>query len=180
MPLFHFSENPDIEKFVPRAPLRHPEAEPMVWAIDAWHSPLYFLPSNCPRVCFWPLPPTTEEDKARFWPDDSTRMVIAVESGWSERIASANLYRYEFDGADFIDCEDHGVFVSRSTVVPLSVEPVGPCFAALEAASVEVRLCPSLVGLANQMMQTTLHWSLIRMSFAQGWEKAKGSPTVPR
>ena len=55
MPLYHFSEDPTIERFVPRAPLARPEVEPLVWAIDEWHQPIYFVPRDCPRVCFWPL-----------------------------------------------------------------------------------------------------------------------------
>lgn len=180
MALFHFSENPAIEKFVPRAPLAHPEAEPMVWAIDDWHSPLYYLPSECPRVCFWPLPSTSPSDLALYWPDEKVRMVTAVESRWASRIVNASIYRYVFAEAGFIDCEDHGVFVCPSTVVPVAVEPVGPALQAFEKANVELRLCPSLVGLAEQMMQTSLHWSCIRMRNAEGWNRAKGQPTMPR
>lgn len=40
MPLYHFSEEPDIEVFEPRSPAHRPEAEPLVWAIDEWHARL--------------------------------------------------------------------------------------------------------------------------------------------
>ena len=86
MPLYHFSEEPGIVEFVPRAPLAHPEQEPLVWAIDVWHSPLYYLPRDCPRVCFWPLPTTTPGDREQWFETVSGRMVIAVEWDWLERI----------------------------------------------------------------------------------------------
>ena len=108
MPVFHFSEDPGIARFVPRPPLAHPEAEPMVWAIDEWHSPLYFCPADCPRVCFWPIATTTLEDLER-WLDPQLRMVVAVETGWMERLASAEITRYAFDEEGFVDCQDHGV-----------------------------------------------------------------------
>ena len=103
MPLFHYSEDPNIERFVPKAPKHHPEAEPMVWAIDEWHSPLYYLPSDCPRVCFWPLPSTTPEDLERFWPDRSLRMVVAIESRRLEELQRTTIYRYSFDDTTFVD-----------------------------------------------------------------------------
>jgi hypothetical protein len=173
-PLCHFSEDPTIERFVPRAPLALPEQEPLVWAIDAWHAPIYTLPRDCPRVCFWPLPATTAEDRERWFGAVSGRMVIAIESGWLERLRTTRLYRYVMPEESFESLQDYGAHVSRETVVPRRLEPVGDLLAALMAAEVELRLCPSLVPLARAVMQTTLHWSLIRMRNAQGWESVCG------
>jgi hypothetical protein len=170
MELYHYSENPTIEQFVPRAPLAHPEWEPRVWAIDAWHSPLYFVPRECPRVAFWPLPETTTEDHERFFSAASGRMVIAIESAWLERLRTACLYRYVMPDECFESLHDHGVHVSRQPVVPLRVEPVGDLLEQLAGADVELRVCPSLVPLATAVRYTSLHWSLIRMRNAQGWE----------
>ena len=178
MALFHFSENPSIERFEPRAPLAHPDCEPFVWAIDEWHSPLYFLPSECPRVCFWPLPITSEEDRLRFPAD--TRMVIAIESSWFERVQTTPIYRYTFEPGEFESVEDHGVHVSRTAVVPKAVELIPDSLQAMSEADVELRICPSLVWLAEEVMKTTFHWSLIRMRNAQGWTREPGSPSVPR
>jgi hypothetical protein len=52
MPLYHFSEDPTIKVFAPRAPLAHPDYEPLVWAIDDWHQPMYWTPRDCPRILF--------------------------------------------------------------------------------------------------------------------------------
>jgi hypothetical protein len=169
MVLYHFSEDPTIAQFVPRPPLARPEVEPFVWAIDDWHAPVYFLPRDCPRVCFWPLPTTTGEDSARFFATVSGRMVIAIESGWLERLRTTLLYRYVMPDATFVDLHDHGVHVSRQAIVPLRVEPVGDLLAALMAAGVELRIVPSLVPLGRAIRQTTLHFSLIRMRNAVGW-----------
>ena len=179
MELYHFSENPSLQIFVPRAPLAHPDVEPMVWAIDAWHSPLYFVPSDCPRVCFWPLPTTTPEDLKRFWSDDRVRMVVAIEHAWAERLLTTPLYRYLLPSETFEDCRDHGVHTSRSTVVPLAVEAVGDPMRAFAEADVELRITPSLVALAETLIPTSLHWSLIRMRNAAGWNQRGGTPTVP-
>lgn len=107
-------------------------------------------------------------------------MVIAIESAWRERVSTVPIYRYRVPVETFEDCHDHGVFVSRSEVAPLGVESVRDLWTALADAEVEVRICPSLVALGQALIGTSLHWSLIRMRNAEGWEGAKGTPTVPR
>lgn len=170
MALYHFSEDPAIPRFVPRPPLARPEIEPLVWAIDDWHAPVYFLPRDCPRVCFWPLPTTTDADYARFFATVSGRMVIAIESAWLGQLRTTQLYRYLMPEETFVDTHDHGVHVSREPVVPLYIEPVGDLLAALTGAGVEMRIMPSLVPLGRAIIQTTLHFSLIRMRNAEGWD----------
>ncbi len=172
MPLYHFSEDPMIARFVPRSPLARPEVEPLVWAINDWHAPLYFVPRDCPRVCFWPLPTTTPADHERFFGAVAGRMVIAIESAWLERLRTTVLHRYVMPEATFEDTHDHGVHISRWPVVPESVAPMGDLLVALTAANVEVRLVPSLVPLGRAIIQTTLHFSLIRMRNARDWPDA--------
>ncbi len=169
MSLFHFSEDPTIARFVPRPPLARPTVEPLVWAIDEWHAPVYFFPRDCPRVCFWPLPTTTAADYAHCFATVPGRMVIAIESAWLERLRVARLSRYRMPEERFEDIHDHGVHVTREPVVPLGVEPVGDLLAALTDAEVELRITPSLVPLGRAIIQTTLHFSLIRMRNARGW-----------
>jgi hypothetical protein len=168
MALYHFSEEPQIEEFIPRpAPVLGGDA--VVWAIDAWHAPLYYLPRACPRVTFWPLPHSRESDVERWFGHVSGRMVIAIESAWLERVRTAALYRYTFDEAPFESMHDHGVHVARCAVRPLHIDPVGDLLSAIGEASVELRLCPSLVPLGRAIIRTSLHWSLIRMRNAAGW-----------
>ena len=177
MPLYHFSEDPTIERFVPRPPLAHPEVEPLVWAIDAWHAPMYYVPRDCPRVCFWPLPTTTVEDRVRFFDYVSARMVVAIEWAWFERVCKTQLYRYELPDESFESLHDAGMYVSRQTVAPLKVESLGDLVEQMWAAHVELRLCSSLVPLAEAVIRSSLHFSLIRMRNAHGWNErsdAKG------
>src|SRR5687767_4768107 len=54
MKLHHFSEEPDIAVFRPHiAKTSSIQDEALVWAIDGWHAPMYYLPRDCPRACFW-------------------------------------------------------------------------------------------------------------------------------
>lgn len=169
MPLFHFSEDPTIEVFAPRPPLAHPDKEPLVWAIDEWHQPMYFAPRDCPRVLFWPFHATTQADGDRFWSYVNSRMVLAIEHAWFERLRTVHLYRYVMPEQPFEDLNDAGMFVSRDTIVPLRVEPLRPLLQEIRDAHVELRICRTLAPLADALIQSTLHFSLIRMRNAQGW-----------
>jgi hypothetical protein len=170
--LYHFSEDPTIERFVPRAPLKRPEVEPLVWAMDEWHQPVYFVPRDCPRVCFWPGRQTTPEDFERFFAHVSGRMVIAIEAAWFERLRSTRLYRYVLPEELFESLHDNGMHVSRQTVVPLAVEPLDDLPRRLLDAGVELRICPSLVPLGEAIIASTLQFSLIRMRNAISWKHA--------
>lgn len=176
MHVYHYSEDPHIPQFIPRSPRAHPEAEPLVYAIDADHSPLYYLPHDCPRVCYWLLQTTTQEDRERYYANVTASKVIVIESAWVPRLQSVTLYRYTFDSEHLTATGDHGVYVSRNTIVPLRVEPLGNLLEQLTQSDVELRICPSLVPIGQAIVKTTLHFSLIRMRNAQGWEGAKGTP----
>lgn len=176
MELYHFSEDPTIEVFQPRAPLAHPDYEPLVWAIDAWHQPKYFTPRDCPRVCFWPLERTTPADRERLWTYIADRMVVAIEARWSERLRATQLYRYVLPGDQFEDLHDTGHFISRHTIVPLRVEPLGNLIDELARERVELRICRSITPLAHVIAASTLQFSLIRMRNAYDWDGPPGKP----
>jgi len=174
--LYHFSEEPTIARFVPREMATRPGERARVWAIDAAHAPIYFLPRDCPRVCFWALPTTTPEDRSRFLGHTAARMVIAIEGAWLDRVRAAQLYRYALPEATFVEDEAEqqgpGYFVSYAPVVPLSVAPVGDLLACLLDAGVELRLTPALWPLYHALIPATLHFSMIRMRNAQPEEES--------
>lgn len=170
MPLYHYSEDPTIEVFRPRAPLAHPEKEPLVWALDEWHKPMYLAPRECPRALFWPLPTTTPQDLDRWWTGVADRVVLAIEAAWFERLRTTQLYRYVMPDEPFEALNDAGMYVSRQVVTPLGRETLGPLIDEIRAAGVELRICSSLVPLGTALVKSTLHVSLIRMRNAQGWE----------
>jgi hypothetical protein len=60
------SEDPGIAVFRPHRAATAAVDEPLVWAIDTRHLPLYWFPRDCPRGTFWAGPTTTESDVDRF------------------------------------------------------------------------------------------------------------------
>lgn len=181
--LYHFSEDPSIDRFEPR-PLRVPAERPpgrdwlngpLVWAIDAWHAPMYFFPRDCPRILLWRTPRTTAADLERWWRGDPDRRMLAhVEEAWLDRLRSTPIYRYAFAADGFEDLGDAGMWVSRKAVRPLSVEPVDDLVAALAAADVELRVMPHLLPLKG-VWDSSLHASGVRLRNAQRW----GEPGWP-
>ena len=95
-------------------------------------------------------------------------MVTAIEAGWMERLRTTTLYRYVLPGEGFETKPDEvGTYISRQTVVPLRVEPVGDLISALVEARAELRICRSLRPLGEAIIASSLDFSLIRMRNAQ-------------
>lgn len=169
--LYHFSEDPSIDVFVPHRARTSSLPDQLVWAIDDWHAPMYYVPRDCPRACFWPGPQTTAADRGRWFEYVQARMVIAIETGWLDRLRSTSLYRYTVPEDTFQPMDaTAGHWVSRETVRPVSVEPVGDLLTALSGADVELRLTPSLIPLWSEVIRSTLAFSGARLRNAQGYD----------
>lgn len=161
---FHFSEDPTIRRFEPRPRPTDPDAPPIVWAIGAEHAPHYYFPRDCPRVCFWARSDSSLADVARFLGQTTAREVIAIESGWLDRVRNACLYVYQLpaDGFTLVD-GPAGYYGSTEAVRPLSVEPIGDLLGRLVASGVELRITPSLWPLRHALVAATLDFSMIRL-----------------
>jgi hypothetical protein len=173
MKLFHFSEDPNIRVFEPResrALPGLPEGERLVWAIDEWHSPMYFFPRDCPRVMLWALGDSRPEDAEKWIGPGDFRMAAFVETGWMPRIEACELYRYSLDGEQFVDLRDAGMHVSQHTIEPLEVERMGFLPERLTATKVDLRPVESLQPLAEaRLWESSLHFSGIRLRNAREW-----------
>jgi hypothetical protein len=178
--LYHFSEDPTIEVFHPRpapergalsAPLTAEEArDRLVWAIDEENAPLYWFPRDCPRVAYWAVPASTPEDIDRFFGHTTARWVVAIEGAWLERMRQTQLYAYHLPGDTFQPQGSHGgpgYYLSRLTIEPLKVEPVGDLLARHVAAGIELRITPSLWPLRHALLSASLYFSMVRMRNAQ-------------
>lgn len=176
--LYHFSEDPSIEVFHPRTMPHRPEITiPLVWAIEAERDYMYLFPRDCPRILLWPTPETTEADRDAFFRHSDARAVAYIEYDWLDRLRSTTTYRYAMPPATFEDLDDAGMWVSRDSVTPSSVEAVANLPETLQRTGVELRVMGRLTPLYGLWETTTLHWSAIRMANAQGWEA--NPSTVP-
>ncbi|HXH21653.1 MAG TPA: hypothetical protein VNN10_06460 [Dehalococcoidia bacterium] len=170
--LYHFSEEAGIERFAPRPPLAHPEQEPLVWAVDEWHSPHYFLPRDCPRVCFWARPESSPSDVGRML--GLAARAVVIERAWLPAVREAVLYRYEFDadGFDLVD-ETAGYYACRHAVRPVRVQRLENPPALFPRHGVDFRAVDDLIALHLAIVASTLAFSSIRLRNAGG-ERAEG------
>ena len=169
MQLYHFSEEGDIALFTPRPPLRQPDAEPFVYAIDAWHSPLYLFPRDCPRIGVW---------------DDEGESQIFIDESWLERWLQATIFRYDLPPDSFADCSDHGVWVSKAEVRPIGLDRLTNL---PDLCPWPVQVVPSLTAKAKELYDFGTrqflyqgHVSMIRMSNLPDWPLGPGIPVSPK
>ncbi len=162
--LYHVSDRPGIRLFDPRPAADADEGGGIVWAIDERHLHNYLLPRDCPRVTFYALPESDPEDVDRLMGPGGARFVVAVENRWLVRIRDTALYLYEMDSRDFA-AQDAGAgyCVSRQATVPLAETRIDDILGALAERDVELRVMPSLWGLREAVIHSSLQFSIIRM-----------------
>lgn len=162
--LFHVSEEAGIGRFEPRAP--EDGGPPVVWAVDAGRLRNYLVPRECPRVTYYAGGETNPADVERFL--GASPAVVAVESGWLERLRACRLYCYHLPPETF-ECVDEcaGYFVSRASVTPARVEVFDDLMAELLGRGAELRFVPSLWPLHDAVAASSLRFSLIRMRNAR-------------
>ena len=186
--LYHFSDRDDISLFRPRAPLRHPQAEPLVYAIDDWHAALYLFPRDCPRIGVWPIETTSAEDREWFHKQTDARILLFIEQSQEVTWRKEPLYRYDVDPAHgFFDTGCIGVWTSRDDVTPLGMTTLSDLPTQAELAGVEVLVVPSLLEQAMQFFdfetrefKTSLHVSMIRSSAIPDWPGESAKPIFGR
>ena len=162
--LFHVSDQAGIERFEPRS--SESTNQEVVWAIDADRLRNYLVPRECPRVTYYAGPQTVSADVERFL--GKSRAVVAIESGWFERLRSCRMYCYHLP-PDTFECIDEcaGYFVSKVAVVPARVEVLDDLILELLKRDVELRFVPGLWPLRDAVVASTLQFSLIRMRNAR-------------
>jgi hypothetical protein len=166
--VYHFSEDPGIQRFVPHVPTTNPDREPLVWAIDAEHAPLYWFPRDCPRITFWAGPETPGQAIDRCLGTSAAARVHAIESGWLERMRTTTVYAYRFDAAPFEPLDDaDGHWIARREVAPVEVTALGDLLQRHAEAGIELRITPSLWPLHDAVPGSGLRFSFVRMRNAQ-------------
>jgi hypothetical protein len=181
--LLHFSDDPGITRFVPRAvqvaSARPTGREwlngPLVWAIEASHQYLYLFPRECPRIVVWACPDTTAEDRTAWLGDN--HVVAYIEAAWLERLRTAELTRYTLDPEGFEDLADAGMWVSRQTADIIERTRLVDLPDALAGQGVTLRVVDSLLPL-RPVWDTSLHASGIRLRNARGWPAEQGAPPL--
>lgn len=169
MRLFHVSEESDIELFEPRIPTRTDLdlTKGLVWAINEKCLPNFITPRNCPRVCYQIGANTSEADKRAYFSKPSSH-VVAIEHKWFDMMQKTTLYLYEFNTTQFTLLDENaGYYISEKRQIPINKIEISNLFTEHCKRNVELRMYDNLWDIHNEILQTTVNWSMCRMGFAQ-------------
>jgi len=168
MKLYHFSEEPNIKLFEPRIIYNQTDEPAKVWTIDEFHAVHYYFPRDCPRVCIWQTEDTINEDMNTFFGMSATTRMIAIETRWYERVRDGHIFRYTFDDTNFQLYEPNaGYYISTETVKPVKVEKIDDLIKGILQEGIELRVTPSLKLLKQEILKSTINFSMIRMRNAK-------------
>ena len=164
--LWHVSENPDHRALRASRQRHRGGDEPLVWAIDTRHLPLYWFPRDCPRGTFWADAHTSPEDAERLL-GESLRVHVLEES-WLDRMSEATVFAYRLPEDGF---EPHpevgGYWISRTAIAPLEIERLDDLVGRHRRAEIELRALPNLWPLWNDVVASTLEFSGMRLRNAR-------------
>ncbi|HEY1365633.1 MAG TPA: hypothetical protein VGF23_00895 [Gaiellaceae bacterium] len=165
--LWHVSEDDTITRFRPHRSATAESDEPLVWAVDTRHVPLFWFPRQCPRATFWADSRTTAEDADRFLLGAASR-VHAIETAWLARVRKARVVAYRLPEMPF---EPHpevgGYWISREAVRPNELVELGDLLERHAEAEIELRVVPALWPLWERVVASTLEFSGIRLRNAR-------------
>lgn len=163
--LWHFSEDADLERFVPRvAPAQSDRSAAVVWAVDTRHAPMYWFPRECPRGCIWPSEATNEHDRRRFFGHSTASRIHVMESEWLDRVRACRLYGYRLPAETFSPHPDTGGYwISREPVTAVERVPLTDLLRRHAAAGIELRVTPSLWPWWRSVIGSTVEFSGIRL-----------------
>ncbi len=173
--LWHVSEDPTLGHFEPHRAKTALTDEPLVWAIDTRHLPLYWFPRECPRCTFWAGERTTASDVAQFLGGDPMARVHVIEDDWMERVAAATLHLYRMPEATFDESsETAGYWTSRAPVDALERVTIADLVRRHADAGIALRTMPNVWPLWDDVVaSSTLEFSGMRL------RNARPRPTTP-
>ena len=163
--LYHFSDTPDIKKFIPRTISYSPELPRAVWAIDEEHSVNYFFERNCPRIVYVRSENLHPDDEQKFFGDTTAKKIITIEEHRKEQLKNAVIYKYSFEeeGFELYD-ETSGYYVSYDEITPVKVEMMDNLHEKIPEAGAELRFIDDLHSLKDEIMKSTIDiYSIIRL-----------------
>jgi len=162
---WHVSEDPSLQLFAPRHRRQQaPSDEPLVWAVDTRHLPLYWFPRDCPRCTFWSSARTTDTDVARFLDGDRTARIHVIEDGWVDRVARTQLHLYRLPDRTFSeDPATAGYWTSREPVAAIDRVTIGDLVGHHAAAGIRLRTAANLWPLWDEVVASTLEFSGMRL-----------------
>lgn len=160
--LWHVSEDPTIERFVPHRAATATRDDRLVWAIDTRHLPLYWFPRDCPRGTWWADTATTADDAERLLA--GAARVHAIQAEWLEQMRTARVYAYRLPAERFDQDETvGGYWLCTEPVEPLELVELGDLLSRHAEAGIELRIVADLALLWERVVASTVQFSGMRL-----------------
>jgi hypothetical protein len=159
--VWHLSEDPSLSRFLPRMPARG--EQPLVWAVDTRHAPMFWFPRDCPRGCIWPSSSTSPEDREAFFGQSSASRVHVMESGWLRRMQECRLYAYRLPHEQFRPHEVGGYWVAEEPVDAVDQVVLDDLVPRHADAGIELRITPSIWPFWRRVVNSTVEFSGSRL-----------------
>jgi hypothetical protein len=168
------SEDATLSHFVPHRAQAALTDEPLVWAIDTRHLPLYWFPRDCPRCTYWASERTSDADVARFLDRDRAARIHVIEDGWGDRVASVTLQLYRLPEPTFSESLDTaGYWTSREPVDALERVAIDDLVGRHAAAGIRLVTATNLWPLWDAVVGSTLAFSGMRLRNARPRPEAR-------
>jgi hypothetical protein len=161
--LWHFSEDPSLGPFRPRARAESPGEPSLVWAVDTRHAPMFWFPRDCPRGCIWPVSATTPEDRERFFGQSSANRVHVMEADWLPRMRDCRLYAYRLPADAFRPHAVGGYWVADEAVNAIGQVVIDDLLGRHADAGIELRITPSIWPFWRRVTNSTVEFSGSRL-----------------
>ncbi len=161
--LFHYSEDPHIDGFVPHVPATNPGSPAHVWAIEARYAPVYWFPRACPRIAIWANVPEELDVLAARFGTASTRIQFAraEDRPW---IDATVLHEYRLAPETFAPWPDaEGQWVADVEVRPTAIRRIERLVDAQAEAGVELRFVDDLQAIRLETLESGLPFSIVRL-----------------
>jgi hypothetical protein len=161
--VWHVSEDPSLSRFLPRARAAYPGAQPLVWAVDTRHAPMFWFPRDCPRGCIWPVSTTTPTDRDMFFGQTAASRVHVMEGGWLRRMQECRLYAYRLPSAVFRPHEVGGYWIADEPVDAIDRVVIDDLVGRHADAGIELRITPSIWPFWRRVANSTVEFSGSRL-----------------
>lgn len=153
--LYHFSEDSNIEIFIPKEKQNRSNFPAVVWAIDEDHEYSYYFPRDCPRIICKKTEDISDENKEKFFSHSNADTIVTVESSWYSRISNQTIYRYHFDDKEFeLFDKTAGYYISYHVIKPLGIDRMNYLIERLIDKGIELRFTTNLNPLRDTILKS--------------------------
>ena len=173
--LWHFSEDPSLDRFLPRALGRQPGGAAGVGGRYPACADV-LVSTRLPARVIWPVASTTAADCERFFGQSAAARIHVMEAGWLKRLQDCRLYAYRLPTGPFRPHEVGGYWVADEPVDAIDRVVIDDLAGRHARAGIELRVTPSIWPFWRRVAESTVGFSGSRLSNSAAHPDRLGPP----